>query len=74
MLNSLRASSPIWGSEASLAKTRERAAKPRGGRGEARFACPNKESLLAGYVLNQSNRKEVKEISAERGKKPAPSL
>ena len=27
---SLRASSPIWASEASLAKTRERAAKPRG--------------------------------------------
>ena len=28
--DSLRASSPIWASEASLAKTRERAAKPRG--------------------------------------------
>ena len=27
---SLRASSPIWASEASLARTRERAAKPRG--------------------------------------------
>ena len=28
--DSLRASSPIWASEASLARTRERAAKPRG--------------------------------------------
>ena len=27
---SLRASSPIWASDASLARTRERAAKPRG--------------------------------------------
>ena len=30
MTVSLRASSPIWASEASLARTRERAAKPRG--------------------------------------------
>ena len=29
MRTSLRASSPIWSSEASLARTRERAAKPR---------------------------------------------
>ena len=29
-MNSLRASSPIWASETSLAKTRERAAKQRG--------------------------------------------
>ena len=29
---SLRASSPIWASEASLSRTRERAAKPRGAR------------------------------------------
>ena len=34
---SLRASSPIWASEASLARTRERAAKPRGA--EERRAC-----------------------------------
>ena len=34
---SLRASSPIWTSEASLARTRERAAKPRGA--EERRAC-----------------------------------
>ena len=30
MASSLRASSPIWESEASLARTREQAAKPRG--------------------------------------------
>ena len=37
---SLRASSPIWASETSLARTRERAAKPRGAeeRREARLA------------------------------------
>ena len=40
---SLRASSPIWASETSLTRTRERAAKPRGARSrEARFACPNR--------------------------------
>ena len=33
---SLRASSPIWASEASLARTRERVAKPRGARPLAR--------------------------------------
>ena len=49
---SLRASSPIWASEASLARTRERAAKPRGAeesafsRGSVR--SPKQESLLAG--------------------------
>ena len=50
---SLRASSPIWASETSLKRTRERAAKPRGAEErspflgpslarsrEARFACP----------------------------------
>ena len=35
--NSLRASSPIWASETSLARTRERAAKPR--EAEERRAC-----------------------------------
>ena len=38
--SSLRASSPIWASKTSLARTRERAAKPR----EARFACPNRRA------------------------------
>ena len=33
----LRASSPIWASEASLAKTCERAAKPRGARFQVNF-------------------------------------
>ena len=37
--NSLRASSPIWASETSRARTREQAAKPRGA--EARTACNN---------------------------------
>jgi len=36
-LSSLRSSSPTWASEASLARTRERAAKPRGA--EERRAC-----------------------------------
>ena len=39
--NSLRASSPIWASEASLARTRERGAP---------FHLPKQESLLAGYT------------------------
>ena len=43
VFSSLRASSPIWASETSLARTRERAAKPRGPSlarsREARFAC-----------------------------------
>ena len=39
---SLRASSPIWASEASRAKTRERAAKPLVRSRETRFACPNR--------------------------------
>ena len=38
--SSLQASSPIWASETSLARTRERAAKPRG----ARFGCPNRRA------------------------------
>ena len=37
LTHSLRASSPIWASETSLARTRERAAKPRGA--EERRAC-----------------------------------
>ena len=37
MSSSLRESSPIWASEASEARTRERAAKPRGA--EERRAC-----------------------------------
>ena len=58
--SSLRASSPIWASEASLAKTCERAAKPRGA--VERPSAPRSrvlarltllaqlESLLAGYI------------------------
>ena len=37
MMSSLRASSPIWASEASLAKTCERAAKPQGARFQVNF-------------------------------------
>ena len=36
IISSLRASSPIWASEASLARTRERAAKPRGAKAFSR--------------------------------------
>ena len=54
--SSLRASSPIWASEASLTRARERAAKPGAGEGkrnpgpslersrEAHFACPNRRA------------------------------
>ena len=57
---SLRASSPIWASEVSLARTREGAAKPRGA--EERRAC---NDLRALGCLNStggchfSNRREV---------------
>ena len=55
--NSLQASSPIWASETSLARTRERAGEATRGRGnaprpslararEARFACPNGKAML----------------------------
>ena len=55
LLPSLRASSPIWASETSLARTRERAAKPQGAEErflvpslarsrEARFACLNRRT------------------------------
>ena len=55
--NSLQASSPIWASERSLARTRERAGEAARGRGnaprpslarsrEARFACPNRKAML----------------------------
>ena len=49
-LNSLRTSSPIWASEASLARTRERAAKPRGAprsRVLARLTSPTQIGELA---------------------------
>ena len=43
--SSLRASSPIWASEASLARTRERALGPSLARSrEAHFACPNRRA------------------------------
>ena len=41
---SLRGSSPIWASEAGLARTRERAAKPRGA--EERRACNDLSFVL----------------------------
>ena len=51
-VGSLRASSPIWASEASLARTRERAAKPRGAEAPrsrvlARLALPAQTGELA---------------------------
>ena len=59
---SLRASSPIWASEASLARTRERAAKPRGA--DERPLAPRPlarafwESLLAGYFKRAAKSDE----------------
>ena len=53
--DSLRASSPIWASEASLARTCERAAKPRGAFArsrEAHFACPNRRACSQGRTRN----------------------
>ena len=52
-LASLRASSPIWASKTSLARTREQVAKPRGaGKGarEARFAWPNRRACSQASV------------------------
>ena len=42
--NSLRASSPIWASETSLARVRERAAKRLARSREVRLACPNRRA------------------------------
>ena len=55
--SSLRASSPIWASEASLARTRSRAASPPA-RAFSRdlFHSPKQESLLAGYHNSVSFR------------------
>ena len=44
-INSLQASSPIWTSEASLARTRERAAKPRGGEERLEARTFSRDSL-----------------------------
>ena len=51
---SLRASSPIWASEASLARTRERAAKPRGA-GERR-ACNHPLQI---FICTSPRRREI---------------
>ena len=49
--DSLRASSPIWASETSLARTRERAAKPRGA--EERPSAPRSRVLARLATLAQ---------------------
>ena len=51
---SLQASSPIWTSEASLARTRERAAKPRGA--EERRAC---NDLSKNFICTSLRRREI---------------
>ena len=51
--HSLRASSPIWASEASRGRTRERAAK-RDSRASTFHDIPRMESLLAGYSLHET--------------------
>ena len=50
----LRASSPIWASEASLAKTCERAAKPRGAlaRAFSRGSCPNRRACSQANLIS----------------------
>ena len=53
-LNSLRASSPIWASETSLARTRERAAKPRGA--EERRACNHPLQI---FICTSPRRREI---------------
>ena len=64
LLVSLRASSPIWASEASLARTRERAAKPRGAGerpqnrracSQATFWCTYTTYMVPVSLLKQSN-------------------
>ena len=53
---SLLASSPVWASKTGLARTRERAAKPRGASlarsREARFACPNRKACSQAIVVS----------------------
>ena len=44
MASSLRASSPFWASEASLARTREQAAKPRGAKWQGAESQPHRLS------------------------------
>ena len=53
-IHSLRASSPIWASETSRARTRERAAKPRGA-GERR-ACNH---LFQIFICTSPRRREI---------------
>ena len=54
IIASLRASYPIWASEASLARTRERAAKPRGA-GERR-ACNHPSQI---FICTSPRRREI---------------
>ena len=51
---SLRSSSPIWASETSLARTRERAAKPRGA--EERRACNHPLQI---FICTSPRRREI---------------
>ena len=51
---SLRASSPIWANETSLARTRERAAKPRGA--EERRACNHPLQI---FICTLPRRREI---------------
>ena len=51
---SLRASSPIWASEAGLARTRERATKPRGA--EERTAC---NDLSQNFICTSLRRRQI---------------
>ena len=52
--SSLRASSPVWVSETGLARTRERAAKPRGA--EERRACNHPLQI---FICTSPKRREI---------------
>ena len=54
VVRSLRASSPIWASEASLARTRERAAKPRGAGERRAYNHP-----LQIFICTSPRRREI---------------
>ena len=52
----LWASSPIWASETSIARTHERGVKPRRAFREARFACPNRRACSQAMLKDPTNR------------------
>ena len=79
---SLRASFPIWAREASLARTRERAAKPRGAFSrsrEAHFTYPNRRACsqatkhFSGKLYSAGNKKILIKTYESNEKYPSKS-